>query len=433
MRSGTAPCGLRYAVRRGGSAVGYCALSLRCGTRDEADFPNGIAHFAEHTIFRGTARKSASVISSYLDRLGGELNAYTTKEEIVLHATVLKEDLGKAAGLLFELATEATFPDAEIETERGVVLDEIISYKDNPAEDVYDKFEGMLFEGHPLGLPILGTSASVRRIKPENLRHFARTFFVPTRMAFTVVADLDEKVMEKRVLRLVEKLFGDFSTRPDGLGRNDNDPACLGRNDNDSCHFERAQRVEKSSFAAPFDKTVDKRNHEVNAVIGNRAPSLYDSEDRITAAVLCNILGGPASNSLLNKVLREKNGWVYGVECTYTQYADTGIAAITFGCDKPNLERCLTTLDKILARIREVPFSERTLKAYKKQLLGQLAISSDNGEAQCLSMGKSLLSWGRIDTSAEMRARIEAVTPAALQAMARRLFAPETLSRLIYL
>lgn len=412
MRSGTAPCGLRYAVRRGGSAVGYCALSLRCGTRDEADFPNGIAHFAEHTIFRGTARKSAPVINSYLDRLGGELNAYTTKEEIVLHATVLKEDLGKAAGLLFELATEATFPDAEIETERGVVLDEIISYKDNPAEDVYDKFEGMLFEGHPLGLPILGTSASVRRIKPEDLRRFARTFFIPTRMAFTVVADLDEKVMEKRVLRLVEKLFGEEIPSPAPPVRNDNAPA---------------------PCATPFSKTVDKRNHEVNAVIGNRAPSLYEPEDRITAAVLCNILGGPASNSLLNKVLREKNGWVYGVECTYTQYADTGIAAITFGCDKPNLERCLTALDKILARIREVPLSERTLKAYKKQLLGQLAISSDNGEAQCLSMGKSLLAWGRIDTSAETRARIEAVTPAALQAMARRLFAPETLSRLIYL
>ena len=420
MRSGTAPCGLRYAVRRGGSAVGYCALSMRCGTRDEDGFGNGIAHFAEHTMFRGTARKSASVINSYLDRLGGELNAYTTKEEIVLHATVLKEDLGKAAGLLFELATEATFPDAEIETERGVVLDEIISYKDNPAEDVYDKFEGMLFEGHPLGLPILGTSASVRRIKPADLRRFARTFFIPSRMAFTVVADLDEKVMEKRVLRLVEKLFGEI-------------PGQAGDDAKNNRAFLNAPVIPGSTGNLPFDKTVDKRNHEVNAVIGNRAPSLYDSEDRITAAVLCNILGGPASNSLLNKVLREKNGWVYGVECTYTQYADTGIAAITFGCDKPNLERCLSTLDKILARIREVPLSERTLKAYKKQLLGQLAISSDNGEAQCLSMGKSLLAWGRIDTSAEMRARIEAVTPAALQAMARRLFDPATLSRLIYL
>ena len=412
MRSGTAPCGLRYAVRRGGSAVGYCALSLRCGTRDEDGFANGIAHFAEHTMFRGTRRKSASVIAGYLDRLGGELNAYTTKEEIVLHATVLKEDLGKAAGLLFELATEATFPDAEIETERGVVLDEIISYKDNPAEDVYDKFEGMLFEGHPLGLPILGTTASVKRIKPEDLRRFARTFFVPARMAFTLVADIDEKVLEKRVLKRVAKLFGEIP----GQARDEVKPASSGLTGN-----------------LPFDKTVDKRNHEVNAVIGNRAPSLYDHADRITAAVLCNILGGPASNSLLNKVLREKNGWVYGVECTYTQYADTGIAAITFGCDKPNLERCLKALDQILGRLREVPLSERTLKAYKKQLLGQLAIASDNGEAQCLSMGKSLLAWSRIDTSAEMRARIEAVTPEDLRAMAGRLFAPETLSRLIYL
>ncbi len=428
MRNGTAPCGLRYAVRRGGSAVGYCALSIRCGTRDEGGFPNGIAHFTEHTMFRGTTRKSAAVIAGYLDRLGGELNAYTTKEEIVLHATVLKEDLGKAARLLFELATEATFPDAEIETERGVVLDEIISYKDNPAEDVYDRFEGMLFEGHPLGLPILGTAASVKRIRPEDLRRFLKTFFVPERMAFTVVADLDEKLLEKRVLGLVAKLFGDGIPSPAPPVRNDMEPLVPSEGIPVI-----PSEAKESPWAAPFDKTVDKRNHEVNAVIGNRAPSLYDQEDRITAAMLCNILGGPASNSLLNKELREKNGWVYGVECTYTQYADTGIAAITFGCDKPNLERCLTAIDRILGRLRDEPLSERTLKAYRKQLLGQLAISSDNGEAQCLSMGKSLLAWGRIDTSAQMRARIEAVTPEALQAMARRLFAPDTLSRLIYL
>ena len=421
MRSGTAPCGLRYGVRRGGSAVGYCALSLRSGTRDENGFGMGIAHFVEHTMFRGTKRKSASVIASYLDRLGGELNAYTTKEEIVLHATVLKEDLGKAARLLFELATEATFPNGEIETERGVVLDEIISYKDNPAEDVYDKFEGMLFEGHPLGRPILGTTASVRKLKPDDLRAFVKTFFTPDRMAFTVVADIDETVMEKRVLRLVEGIFG---------GERDTLSSASLR---DPIRANAPERVSLSPGACPFSKTVDKHNHEVNAVIGNRAPSLYDQEDRITAAVLCNILGGTASNSLLNKELREKNGWVYGVECTYTQYADTGIAAISFGCDKPNLERCLTALDKILARLRNEPMSERTLKAYKKQLLGQLAISSDNGEAQCLSMGKSLLAWGRIDTSSEMRARIEAVTPEALQKMAARIFDPDRLSRLIYL
>ena len=421
MRSGTAPCGARYAVRRSGSAVGYCALSIRCGTRDEEGFHGGIAHFTEHTLFRGTERKSASVINSYLDRLGGELNAYTTKEEIVIHATVLKEDLGKAARLLFELATEATFPDAEIETERGVVLDEIISYKDNPYEDVYDKFEGMLFEGHPLGKPILGTAATVKRITPDELRRFVRTFFVPARMAFTVVADIDEKVLEKKVLRLMEKGFG--NEIPDQVG-DDVKPAVPGTS---------SSVIPGLTGNLPFDKTVDKRHHEVNAVIGSRAPSLYDHEDRITAALLCNILGGPGSNSLLGRELREKHGWVYNVECTYTQYAETGSVAVCFGCDNPNLERCLAGIDRILKRLREEPLSERTLKAAKKQLLGQLAISSDNGEAQCLSMGKSLLAWGKIDTSAEMRARIEAVTPEALRAMACRLFAPETLSRLIYL
>ena len=421
MRNGTAPCGARYAVRRSGSAVGYCALSIRCGTRDEEGFHGGIAHFTEHTLFRGTERKSASVINSYLDRLGGELNAYTTKEEIVIHATVLKEDLGKAARLLFELATEATFPDAEIETERGVVLDEIISYKDNPYEDVYDKFEGMLFEGHPLGKPILGTAATVKRITPDELRRFVRTFFVPARMAFTVVADIDEKVLEKKVLRLMEKVFG--NEIPDQVG-DDVKPVVPGTS---------SSVVPGLTGNLPFDKTVDKRHHEVNAVIGSRGPSLYDEEERITAALLCNILGGPGSNSLLGRELREKHGWVYNVECTYTQYAETGSVAVCFGCDKPNLERCLAGIDRILKRLREEPLSERTLKAAKKQLLGQLAISSDNGEAQCLSMGKSLLAWGKIDTSAQMRARIEAVTPEALQAMAKRLFAPEMLSRLIYL
>ena len=409
MITGTSPQGLRYAVRQSGRAVAYCALTIGAGTRDEAPYPAGIAHFVEHNLFRGTRRKSAAVISSYLDRLGGELNAYTTKEEIVIHATVLKEDLGKAARLLFELATQATFPDTEIETERGVVLDEIISYKDNPYEDVYDKFEGMLFDGHPLGKPILGTAATVKRITPDELRRFVKTFFVPERMAFTLVADIDEKVLEKTALRLVGTI-------------NWNDSVDVIPNE-----------AKESEWPLPFDKTVDKRHHEVNAVLGSRAPSLYDEEDRITAALLCNILGGPGSNSLLGRELREKHGWVYNVECTYTQYADTGSVAISFGCDKPNLDRCLTGIDRILKRLREEPFSPRTLKAAKKQLLGQLAIASDNGEAQCLSMGKSLLAWGKIDTSAETRARIEAVTPEALQAMAKRLFDPETLSRLIYL
>jgi len=182
-----------------------------------------------------------------------------------------------------------------------------------------------------------------------------------------------------------------------------------------------------------FQKVIDKRHHEVNAVLGCKAPSLYEMPDRLTAAFLSNILGGPASNSLLNRELREKSGWVYGIECTYTQYADTGIFAITFGCDKPNLDPCLAAIRKILKGLMETPLSERQLKAFRKQLLGQLAISGESGEAQCLSMGKSMLSWERVMSSEETRKAIEAITPEDIQAMAKRLFDPDNLSSLIYL
>ena len=182
-----------------------------------------------------------------------------------------------------------------------------------------------------------------------------------------------------------------------------------------------------------FHKVVDKRHHEVNAVVGCKAPSLYEMPDRLVCAMLANILGGPASNSLLNAELREKRGWVYGIECSYTQYADTGILAIAFGCDKPNLDDCLKTIDKVLTRLREVPFTDRQVKAFRKQLLGQLAISSEAGEAQCLSMGKSMLAWGEILSPEQTRAKIEAIGPEDLQKMAARLFAPDNLSSLVYL
>ena len=411
MITGTDNCGLRYAVRKGGSSVGWCALSIRCGTRDEEGFHGGIAHFTEHTLFKGTAHKSAAVVNGYLDRLGGELNAFTTKEEIVLHATVLKEDLPKAAGLLFELATQASFPEKEVETEKGVVIDEIQSYKDSPADEVYDRFEEMLFEGHALGRPILGKPASVRRITSDELRRFVREHFTPDRMAFTMMADLDETRMEREVRKLAARYFSAASSSSETV----------------------SPLSEGQVKTAIFDRTVDKRNHEVNAVIGGPAPSLYEEKDRIAAVLLANILGGPASNSILNNILREKNGWVYGVECGYTQYRDTGIMAISLGCDKDNLGKCFAAIDKAVRELQDKPLSDRKLKAAKKQLLGQLAIASDSGEAQCLSMGKSLLAFGRVASSAENKAAIEAVTAADLQAMARRIFDSTKLSRLIYL
>ena len=180
-----------------------------------------------------------------------------------------------------------------------------------------------------------------------------------------------------------------------------------------------------------FHKVIDKRHHEVNAVIGCKAPSLYQTPERLVCAMLAGILGGPASNSLLNKELREKRGWVYGIECSYTQYADSGVLAITFGCDKPNLDACLRAIDRILGRLKDRPLSERWLKAAKRQLAAQLAVGSESGEARCLSMGKSLLAFGRISTGAENRAAIDAVTAEDIRRMAGRVFGAP--SRLIYL
>ena len=412
MTTGTSPQGISYAVRRSGRAVAFCALTIGCGTRDEGSYPAGIAHFTEHTLFRGTRRKSAAVISGYLDKLGGELNAYTTKEEIVLHATVLKEDWKKAVRLLLELATEATFPEDEVETERGVVLDEIISYKDNPAEDVYDRFESLLFEGSPLSTPILGSCASVKKITPEMLRRFVAEKFIPSRMVLSVVADIDEPALEKQLLHLLP---------PEG-----NAPSVAGKKAD-------APSGALSLRSESFYQVIDKHNHEVNAVMGAKAPSLYETPERLVCAMLSNILGGPASNSLLNKELREKRGWVYGIECSYTQYADTGIIAISFGCDKANLEDCKKAIGRILNRLQEKPLSQAQMRAFRKQLLGQIAISSEAGEAQCLSMGKSMLAWGSIMSPEQTRAAIEAISAEDLQKMARRLFAPDQLSTLIYL
>ena len=411
MITGKADCGMQYAVKRSGSSVAYCALSIKCGTRDEEGFHSGIAHFVEHTIFKGTERRSAAVINGYLDRLGGELNAFTTKEEIVFHATVLKEDLSKAAALLFELATRPTFPDQEINTEKGVVIDEIQSYKDSPSEDIYDKFEEMLFKGHPLSGNILGTKASVRKISRSELLKFVQDKFRPEKMAFTIVADIDEKAMEKSVLKLVKKHFPDYASSQEAA-------AC----------------EETAAFVSePFDVTLSKRNHQANCIIGGLAPSLYQDRERLATVLLCNILGGPANNSILNSVLREKNGWVYGVECSYTQYSDTGIIAISLGCDKNNIDKCIKAIYKELGKLQEDMLSERKLKAAKKQLLGQMAISSDNGETQCLSMGKGLLAYGKLNTGKETRQMVEGITAEDIREMARTILAPSNLSKLIYI
>ena len=411
MRSGRSESGLQYAVKSSASKVGYCSLSVKCGTRAEGDLPEGTAHFVEHTLFKGTTRKSAARINSYLDRLGGELNAYTTKEEIVLHATVLREDIWKAVGLLLEIATEATFPEHEVQTERGVILDEIISYKDSPSEDIFDNFESRFFAGSPLGRLTLGTLESVGKTTVEDLKTYYRRNFIPQNMALCIVASGDESELEKQVLKLVKSVGGN-GVVPEN---------------------EASGAIPVAAKYTFFDITEDKDNHEVNVVMGAEAPSLYELKERVTAVLLANILGGPASNSLLGAELREKHGWVYSIECGYVQYTDTGLMTVSMGCDRANLRKCLAAADRIISKVCTAPMSPAKLRAAKKQLLGQLAISADSGETQCLSMGKSLLAFGEIMTDKKTRELIEAISAEDLRSLAAKIFAEDKVSRLIYL
>lgn len=400
------PLGLSYAIMQSPGKAAYCALSVKCGTRAEADTPEGTAHFVEHCLFKGTESRSAESINSRLDRLGGELNAYTTKEEIVLHATVLKEDIRKAIDLLLEIGTQATFPEDETEIEKGVVIDEIISYKDSPADDIVDKFEAMFFEGHPLGKLTLGTESSVKSITREDLVKYYRENFTPDSMVLSVVAD--EK--EDRLERMVRDICAKYCTAESRTTR-------------------QSQPIPKHNC---FNTREEKGNHEANYIIGAMAPSLYDGKRRMSAILLSNILGGPAGNSLLNTELREKHGWAYAADCSYTQYSDAGLISIGVGCDAENLDKCLKHTYRILRRLKDTPLSEARLKAAKKQLFGQLAISADSHENQCLSMGKSGLAFGRIIPDRESMDEINALTAYDLQSLAKELWQEGNYSQLIF-
>ena len=406
----TFACGLQFAFRRTRSQVAYSALAIKSGTRNEPEAFSGIAHMTEHMLFKGTARRTPQQISNRLEMLGGELNAYTAKEETVLYSTVLREDTAKAVDLLFELAFTSTYPQKELDKERCVVIDEINMYKDSPSECIFEEFERMLFEPSPLARPILGTTKSLKKIDSAALQSYVRENFRPENMCIAIVGNLTPQRAEKIALQAVAKYIPvDYQPAP------------------------AAARPEAASLAPSpcFQKEVAKKNHQINCIIGTTAFSYYDPR-RMDLILLANLLGGPGANSRLNQRLREKNALVYAIDASFTQFADAGSFLIYFGCEKPNVERCITLVHEEVARLREKPLTESALRAAKKQLLGQLAVSSDNGEAQALAMAKSMLVFGEVMPDEEVRRRIEAITPESLQKVAQDVLAEERLSTLIF-
>ena len=418
---------MKFSFKRVSSPVAVCAVSTMVGTRNEEPAYNGLAHLNEHMLFKGTEKRGAASINNLLENVGGELNAYTTKEETVVHATVLKEDLRRAVELLLELLFTSTYPDKELLKEREVVYEEIISYKDSPADSIYEDFECRLFEGHPLQYPILGTRKTLSRIESSTLKEYLHKWFIPDNMAISVVADMEES----QVVKIVERALRKY---------------CPGQH----CDIIRESTLQPlvagtaggrtAGEAAPIDWTpvppfrieINKKHHQAHCIIGTRAYSYTQERERLALALLANILGGPAMNARLNTVLREKNALVYTVEACFNPYSDTGLFTIYFGCDKPLVERSLRLVRKELERVIEAPLSSRALANAKKQLLGQLAIASDNSEAQCLSMGKSMMIFGYIEPMETTRSKIESLTSSELQRVAQEILTWDNLSILIY-
>ena len=397
----TLPNGIRGIHRQVRTTVAHCALVIGAGSRDEHPGQYGLAHLTEHAFFKGTERRRAWQVNCRLENLGGELNAFTTKEETTIHATTLRGDFAKAAELIADIAFRSTFPEREIEREKEVIADEINTYKDSPAEMLYDTFEDMLFEGSELGHNILGRKAALMRYDGAAIRAFTARTHTTDRMVFSSIGNFSPKTAEATALRY----FGEQAATTRG--------------------FERAA----PPAVKPFEKTVTKHTHQTHCIIGGRAYGI-DCPKRLPLALLINMLGGPSANSLLNIEIREKHGLSYNIEATYTPYGDSGLAAIYFSSEHANEAQCIELIEKELHRLRTVPFTGRQLSMAKKQFIAQLAISSESNESYMLSAGKSLLTHGEVDTMEQVYAKIEALTAAQLTEAAEEVFTG--MSRLIY-
>jgi predicted Zn-dependent peptidase len=404
IKTTTLPNGFRIVHKPAGGTLAHCGLFIHTGTRDERDDEHGMAHFIEHTIFKGTEKRNLFQVLNRLEDVGADLNAFTTKEDTCIHASFLENFYERVIELLHDISFHSVFPSEEIEKEKQVVIDEINSYQDSPAEQVFDDFEDMIFTGDPLGKNILGTTASVKAIRREKIRRFIARNYTPERMVLSSVGNIDFRKLES----MARKYFGEEPAR-------------------------KADRNGASPFIyTPSVKYSGKKIGQVHCVTGAPAYS-YRDENRVPMALLNNMLGGPILNSRLSLALRERNGLTYHVDSTYTAYEENGIVAIYFGTDPELYEKALTIVNKELKKLREDKLSPRALSIVKTQLKGQLAIASESNLAVMLTMGKSFLVQDRYDPLEEILLKIDAVTSEKLQEIANEVFRPESMSMLTFL
>lgn len=397
--------GLRLIQIPSPTNVAYCGISIDAGTRDEEKGEEGMAHFCEHMMFKGTEKRKAWHIINRMEAVGGDLNAYTNKEETVVYSAFMKEHFERATELIFDIVFHSTYPQHEIDKECEVIVDEIESYNDTPADLIFDRFEDLIYEGNSLGHDILGTAENVRSFKTDDALKFVRRLYRPEKMVFFVFGDVEFEKAKKVVGKLSKAISPIALTSP-------NRPISA-----ISCH--------------PGTITEERGTHQAHVMIG-RAGYGSKNDKRIALYFLNNILGGPGMNSRLNIALREHKGLVYTVESSLTNYTDTSTWAIYFGCDEEDVEKCLKIVRRELDMLMNEPLTERQFQAALKQIKGQIGVACDNFENYVLDMAKAYLHYNKFEGMKDTIEHLEKLTPQLLQEVAREMFDEKGLTTLIF-
>jgi predicted Zn-dependent peptidase len=395
--------GIRFLHIPAPGPVAHLAVYINAGTRDEDDELGGIAHFIEHTIFKGTNKRKAYHVLTRLESVGGELNAFTSKEETCIFATFLTEHFHRSLDLISDIITNPTFPEKELKKEKDVILDEINSYKDNPSEEIYDLLEENVFHGHDLARNILGKPEHIQLFTRENALNFIRNHYTAGKIVVCSIGDLNFKKISHQVEKCFEATGADVN---------------------------RKSRIAFNSYS-PFSLKLTRTTYQAHCMIGNTAYNRRDPR-RFPLFLLNNILGGPAMNSRLNLAVRERHGYAYTVESAFLPYTDAGIFSIYIGTDNENLDKSLVLISKEMNKFRTEKLSVLQLSQAKKQLIGQIAISNESNLNYLMSAGKAYLHDGRLDEPDEIRKKIEAITAEQIIETANEIFDPNKLSTLIF-
>jgi len=389
----TLPNGLRLVHIPSNGNVDYCGLAVNVGSRDDAVGHYGMAHFVEHTIFKGTTHRNAWHIINRMESVGGELNAYTTKESTVIYSVAPKGNINRATELIADLVANSVFPERQLEREREVVLDEAESYRDTPSEAIYDDWEDLFFAGSELGHNILGTEQDLLNITSDDCKNYLKQHYMPQNMVYFVYGDISSK----ELLAIVNKHFSAMT-----------------------CNSSQICIRKRPTMVTPFRKEINIHSHQCHTVLGTPLFSINDPR-RYAMALLNNMLGGPGMNSLLNVQLRERRGMVYAVESNVSLMTDCGMFQIYFGCDGNHVAPCIRIIGNVINQLASTPISERKLDAIKRQYCGQLLVASNSDEAMALSAAKSMLYTGRVIPESETLQHINSVTTSQIMEAAQML------------